>query len=84
MWYGNKATDADKSACAVIYFDDGFEVAIPSAAYDVSEISNGDSYHVKTNLININNKKVLCFGIEYNEGFDEDLIEFYATKLSKK
>lgn len=68
----------DSRRCATINFKEGYKVDIPeSGIIDITDISEGDKLHVESNIINMWNEQVECFGINENKevDFDNTIIE---------
>ena len=69
----------DKTPCAKITFKGGIYLYIPNTLItDIAEISNGDKYHVESNLIYFWANNLFIYGVT-----DSGAIEFYETKLQK-
>lgn len=67
---------SDKRKCISVYFEEGYKLFIPeSNLLDVADISKGDKYHVDSNIANIYNDSVECFGMYAENSGDFDLTE---------
>lgn len=71
---------SDQRKCAIINFKEGYKLMIPSGeTIDIADISNGDKYHVESNIASMWNKQVECFGID-----EDKVVDFDLTKMILK